>query len=291
MADFVPDGHKYGWRFSKPWGAKYNQASDEHQILFSQLRFKIAVGGVTKTLGLHSFFTEGTGNARYAHNIMQSPLIIYYVLSYDTEGDTVSYTATELEESPVGKPLEVNQFLLRMTATATDSNYAWLEGGSGFKYDHPYGNPCLFVEHTAATAVQGIRFDLEPSGKKTEKYDFCFEFDAAKSPQVQSFSAYFENRTQSENPAPELAEESGLVLYADALEAPAVGACVYDPDNLHNPNSIKSVKVPQPSPMSCLYKDTSGALYQLDTSAYATQAEYQALLARVAALEAAKAGA
>lgn len=291
MADFVPDGHKYGWRFSKPWGAKYNLASDQHQIFFSQLRFQVSVGGVTKTLGLHSFFTVATGVNRYSYNIMQNPLVIYYVLSYDAEGDTVPYTATELTESPVGKILEPNQFLLRMTASAVDSNYAWLESGSGFKYGYPYGNPCLFVEHTASTTQQGIKFELKPSGKKTEEYDFCFEFDAAKSPQVQSFSAYFENRTQSENPAPELTEEADLVLYADALEAPAVGACVYDPNTLHNPNSIKSVKVPQPSPMSCLYKDPSGALYQLDTSAYATQAEYQSLLARVAALEAAKAGA
>ncbi len=278
MADFVPDGHKYGWRFSKPWGEGWRSNDPEHRLKFTKLRFQIEVDGASKTLGLDSYYCPNGP----AFNFQASPRIFYFVLSYSNAGE-VPYSETKLTSSPVGQSLNSNQFLVRLTVSATDSDYASCEGSV----------PKLFKD-TADNMNEGNEYHISAASEPTTQYDFCFEFSADSSPQVQNFGVRFANFSDASagggNP-PELTEESELYLYMDELEVLASGGCVFRNGSGIAAESYKSITLPVPSPMSCLYKDPSGALYQLDTSAYATQAEYQSLLARVAALEAAKAGA
>lgn len=44
MAEFVPDGHKYGIRYKVPWGAHYTTYSCGIQY-FSNVQFVVSMGG------------------------------------------------------------------------------------------------------------------------------------------------------------------------------------------------------------------------------------------------------
>lgn len=288
MADFIPDGHKYGWKLKEPWGLSPS-SKDRFNLYVSNVRFTIKTnGGGSKVLGLLGTWAETAAQQVYDGH----PAQVYFKLGYQEDG-SVPWTYTVLDSSPVGQPLEANQYLARLTVSnkspakqTSDGITQQVKTGvvSWEERNHLWTAQNMFNARPVDTA-HGHCWSwtsLKTQGKSHD-WDLCFEFSVDKSPEVTKFSVCIDNGYDVE----EISPDNGFILYLDDYqELQSGGGSMTQPAD---PRSVKTIA--QPGSMSLLYKHTNGALYQLDTSAYATQAEYQSLLARVAALEAAKAGA
>lgn len=281
MADFIPDGHKYGWKLGKPWGLSPD-TKDRFNLYVSDASFTIKTnGGGAKVLGLLGTWVENATQSVYDG----APAQVYFKLGYQEDG-TVPWTYARLDSNPVGQPLEANEYLVRFTVSckAPAGTSAFLnvvnartDAVGATKY-YVYCVQNLFhsrpIKQTQWHWSWAIAKEDSP---ELYNWDCCFEFSADKSPDVTEFSVCIDSSHDVE----EISPDNGFILYLDDYqELQSGGGIMTQPVD---PRSVKTIA--QPSPMGLLYKHTNGALYQMNTSNYATQAEYEALLARVVALE------
>lgn len=276
MADFVPDGHKYGWRFSKNWapGAINNVTQN---ISLKSLRIVVpsaSMPGGDCTLGLAGYYSQAA-----IDNLTPMPIFFFsedattfqcfFILSAESSFPP-TYSYKFLRAVPSSSDIEANQYIARLTVTNKGKPCGIGMGSTNVNTQTP-ASLFVFDDDIAGHIIN--TFD-EPD----LSLDYCLEFSADTPAQVKSISI-------TPNYTERITTDTNFILYADDIERQLTSA-----DFLEGESPAITPPVPV-YPMSCLYKDPSGALYQLDTSVYATQAEYQSLLARVAALEAAKAGA
>ena len=120
MAEFVPDGHKYGLKWAAPWGAAQNTyGGDTKNLFFSQVTFVASVEGTPVTLGLDGWYMEGRDTApanNYTGYISASTAdathVLYFRLAYDPETkQACAFNSTYVPDLPA-QPLADNQVLV-----------------------------------------------------------------------------------------------------------------------------------------------------------------------------------
>ena len=280
MAEFVPDGHKYGIRWKDPWGFPSGGLCPSY---VNSLVFTTKQG---QALRLAAWCFEG-GGATYPRCVgSEGPgesVAFFLFRESDSPIVTNKLVNTTRDDQLLNNETSAGEYLARVTASWPNFDNS---------QSTTLNFPGLCVEDSDAS---GLGFQAPEVGVADGWLDICVEFSKSTPVDIKSFSLALTTNTRPASGTADtsVTDSDNVFVYADTLSERPIGCGNYPTTGVVSGQTNRfTLEAPiPPSPMSCLYKDPSGALYQIDTSAYATQAEYQALLARVAALEAAKAGA
>ena len=262
MAEFVADGHKYGLKWSSPWGP----GSNDKSLGFSEVGFVVSMGGGLKTLGLDGWGRpDNVSTGRVQCTAADGQDVVYFRLSYDAEtGEACAHNATFITDI-LDQPLADNQVLVRLTFSYAKSEPSFFNIQQ-YPLFFAKGSSFLF---TCYFAVAGKRWDL------------CFEFEQSKKVKVHSLTMrIISGKSAQLNASP--IKTNAVALYLDNVTASVVGAGgnklpYTDTNNLKTITNIL--------PLALLYKSAGGGIYQINPSDFAKRSELEALINRVTALE------
>ena len=268
MAEFVPDGHKYGFRWATPWGPGNNDKS----LGFSETGFVVSIGGGKSVkLGLDGWGRpDNVSTGRVQCTAADGQDVTYFRLAYDADtGEACPYNATFITDI-LDQPLADNQVLVRLTFSYAKSEPSYFNIQQ-YPLFFAKGSSFLF---TCYFAVAGKSWDL------------CFEFSGSKKVKVHSLAMRLISGKSAQFAASPIAY--GALLYLDTTTASVVGA---GGNKLPYTDANNLKTIINVLPLALLYKSLGGGLYQINPSDYALKEEIEALAARVTALEEGAAGA
>ena len=249
MPDFVPDGHKYGWRFAKPWGYQRTITKGKYWTYYmdnAELYLRSSKGAQIedRPLSLVAYWNDTAYNGTY---YMKADVPVSVYLKFSSAENKSPIRASSFAALA---QLEEGQYLARLTVMHQNPNNDTVFNASdttGFKalFDASRGSWVMSVfENTA----------LEDYG-----WDFCLEFSASSSPNIRSFSFYIgalKGAGSTNLGAPDASTK--LEIYADDLVAPKIGGCLGSGGNGTTLDDSCLLAIERIEPCAFTYKNNMG---------------------------------
>lgn len=270
---FVPDGHKYGWRFAKIWGRNNPNGNPAGWVVvISQLKFKAEIDGKTYTLNCKGCYwptseTSGsllpTGNGDRAGSRQ-----LLFSLYYDPDNPEAPARLASgmiVSTNTTLSSLEENEFLVRMTVSTKSASLA------EFSIVNAQCPAFMFETDRSGANFASIdcsRWWIRQGSLDDDGWDFCFEFSQDKSPKITGFSVCIENLVPDAIPQETdyISAANGMYLYMDDRAELQTGGGIGNKQLAHwlDPASIKTIAEASPLPqLELRYKHSDGTIYEL----------------------------
>ena len=270
---FVPDGHKYGWRFAKIWGRNNPNGNPAGWVVvISQLKFKAEIDGKTYTLNCNGCYwptSESSGSLLPTGNGDRAgSRQLLFSLYYDPDNpEAPARLASSMivSTNTTLYPLEENEFLVRMTVSTKSASLA------EFSIVNAQCPAFMFETDRSGANFASIdcsRWWIRQGSLDDDGWDFCFEFSQDKSPKITGFSVCIENLVPDAIPQETdyISAANGMYLYMDDRAELQTGGGIGNKQLAHwlDPASIKTIAEASPLPqLELRYKHPDGTIYEL----------------------------
>lgn len=254
MAEFVPDGHKYGVKWDIPWGCgpELLEQSNGAENLFLSLLLTAQVNGSIKAL-VPAFYGNKANDSHFYLSVSANSSLEWYVI-FDAVDFPLTITVPVFAKNILSHPLAEGQFLARFTAHTSKT------GISIGNFNHissafvGYANIAALTISYSSKRLGDSNVDSWPAPA-----DIRVEFSAQTSPNIVDMSCRIGAQGLSSQTDPKygiITKENKVFCYWDDYEVEALGAGgIARFEETDGPNLISFAK---PQPLNCVYRNNGG---------------------------------